>query len=79
MILKAYRELPKYLKAQPLHHTQNIIEETPEYTLFEYRIIPTFDFVQEIFLHAEQLEVIEPKSLRQHIQKKSDSLAGLYR
>lgn len=77
--LKAYRELPKYLKAQPLHHTQNIIEETPEYTLFEYRMIPAFDFVQEIMLHAEQLEVIEPKSLRQCIKEKSNLLAGMYR
>lgn len=79
VVLKAYRELPKYLKAQPLHHSQKIKEETPEYTLFEYRMTPAFDFVQEIFLHIEQLEVIKPEFLRKHMKEKSELLAGLYR
>lgn len=79
VVLKAYKELPKYFKSQPIHHTQDILKETPEYTIFEYQMIPTFDFVQEIFLHAEQLEVLEPTYLRQLVKEKSDRLASLYR
>lgn len=33
VVLKAYRELPAYLKAQPLHHSQKIKIRTPN-TLF---------------------------------------------
>ena len=33
-------------------------------------MIPAFDFVQEIMLHAEQLEVLAPESLRQMVNKK---------
>lgn len=67
--LRAYHELPGYLKSQPLHHTQKIIEENPHYTDFGYYMIPAFDFVQEILLHCEQLEVLSPLSLRQRIAK----------
>ena len=79
VLLKAYQELPKYLVSQPLHHSQRIKESTPEYTVFEYWIIPAFDFVQEILLHSEQLEVLEPEPLRQFVKDKIERIADLYR
>lgn len=79
VILKAYRELPKYLEAQPIHYSQKIKERNSEYTVFEYRMIPAFDFVQEIMLHAEQLEVLEPEWLRQIVKEKSAKISELYR
>ena len=79
VLLKAYQELPKYFVSQPLHHSQEIKEQTPEYTVFEYWIIPTFDFVQEILLHSEQLEVLEPGLLRQLVKEKVERIAELYR
>lgn len=79
VLLKAYQELPKYFVSQPLHHSQEIKEQTPEYTVFEYWIIPAFDFVQEILLHSEQLEVLEPGLLRQLVKEKVERIAELYR
>ena len=79
VLLKAYQELPKYFVSQPLHHSQEIKEQTPEYTVFEYWIIPAFDFVQEILLHSEQLEVLEPRLLRQLVKEKVERIAELYR
>ena len=79
VLLKAYQELPKYLVSQPLHHSQEIKEQTPEYTVFEYWIIPAFDFVQEILLHSEQLEVLEPEPLRQLVKEKIERITDLYR
>lgn len=69
VILRAFYELPRYLESQPLHHTQEIIRHTTEYTEFGYYLIPAFDFVQEILLHGDQLEVVEPQLLRQRIAK----------
>ena len=44
--LKAYREKPNYLRSLPLHHSQRQIESKAEYTIFEYKIAPTYDFIQ---------------------------------
>lgn len=69
VILRAYHELPRYLESQPLHHTQEIATVGKNFTDFSYYLIPAFDFVQEILLHCNQLEVLSPLFLRQHVAK----------
>ncbi len=58
----------KYVESLPLHVSQ-IAEEggNDECMIFRYRIKPTFDFIQEIFSHADSFEVLEPLSLRNQI------------
>lgn len=67
VVLRAYSELPRYLESQPLHHTQEIVSVCEEYTDFCYYLIPAFDFVQEILLHCEQLEVRSPAPLAERV------------
>lgn len=50
-----------------------------DYTIFEYWMIPASDFVQEIMLHSEQLEAMEPVWLRQMLKENSEKIADLYR
>ena len=66
--LKAYREKPHYLRSLPLHHSQREIESNADYTIFEYKVAPTYDFVQEILSHGNQLEVLSPEPFRQQIR-----------
>lgn len=66
--LKAYREKPHYLRSLPLHHSQREIETNNNYTIFEYIIAPTYDFIQEILSHGNQLEVLSPDTFRQQIK-----------
>lgn len=65
--LKAYAELPHYLRSLPLHVSQRETEHTQEYSIFEYYLSPTFDFVQELLLHGDQIEVLAPCELRNRI------------
>ena len=76
--LKAYREKPHYLRSLPLHHSQREIESNDEYTIFEYKIAPTYDFIQEILYHANQLEVLSPESFRQQIKAIIQEMYGFY-
>lgn len=69
IMLRAYQELPRYLESQPLHHSQEISEIGEGYTDFSYYLIPAFDFVQEILLHCEQLEVLYPAVLAERVSK----------
>ena len=67
MEIKATAEQAKYLESLPLHPSQEIIEVTPEYTVFRYRLIPTFDLKQEILSRGSTLEVLSPDWFRKEI------------
>ncbi|MDE6802287.1 MAG: WYL domain-containing protein [Muribaculaceae bacterium] len=79
IVLRAYHELPRYMESQPLHPSQEIADKGENYTDFSYYLIPAFDFVQEILLHCEQLEVIQPQSLRQHVAEILHKSANFYK
>ena len=67
MEIKALAEQAKYLESLPLHPSQTPIEVTSEYTVFRYRLVPTFDLKQEILSRGSTLEVLSPGWLREEI------------
>lgn len=79
VILKCYREYPKYVKSLPLHHSQEELEVEKDYTTFGYLMSPAYDFIQELLSHGDDVEVITPLWLRDVIKEKSKSLFELYR
>ena len=50
-----------------IHKSQEEIVRSDEYSIFKYYLRPTFDFIQEILLNGESMEVLEPLSLREEI------------
>lgn len=54
----------KYIKALPLHHSQTEISRTSDASIFEYYLVPTYDFLQELLSYGSRLKVLEPKSLQ---------------
>lgn len=69
IVLRAYGNMPNLLRTLPLHHSQKEIYKTDTYTDFEYYLAPTFDFRQAILKEGNELEVIEPESLRKSIHE----------
>ena len=70
VLLKVYTKYNKhrYLEDLPLHHSQSIEKHDGDgYWLFKYRLAPTYDFVQELLMHREDVEVLEPLSLRRRM------------
>lgn len=67
--IRATAEQAKYLESLPLHPSQKAIEVTPEYTVFQYWLVPTFDLKQEILSRGSTLAVLEPKWYRDEIIK----------
>ena len=53
----------KYLRTLPLHHTQVEVERNEEYSIFEYRLCPSFDFRQKILSMGATTEVLAPATL----------------
>lgn len=69
-----------YVESLPLHSSQ-ISEEvgTEDYKIFSYRIKPTFDFIQEIFSHADDFEVLEPQWLCDEIGRRAYNMCKFYK
>ena len=65
--LKVSAGQANYLRSLPLHHSQREVESNGDYTVFEYKIVPTDDFIQEILSHGRQLEVLSPEPFRRKI------------
>ena len=53
----------KYLRTLPLHHTQVEVERNEEYSIFEYRLCPSFDFRQKVLSMGGAVEVLAPVNL----------------
>ena len=52
-----------YLRTLPLHHSQVEVERNEEFSIFEYRLCPTFDFRQKLLSMGEAIEVLAPQEL----------------
>lgn len=68
----------KYLRTLPLHHTQVEVECNEEYSIFEYRLCPSFDFRQKLLSMGATVEVLSPKTLREEIDISACDMASLY-
>ena len=67
VVIRAYGNLPNYLRTLPLHTSQKETEHTDEYTDFSYDIRPSVDFVLALISYSDGIEVLEPIELRQKI------------
>ena len=67
VVIRAYGNVPNYLRTLPLHASQKEIEHTDEYSIFTVRLRPTFDFRQEVLSQGCDIEVLEPKWFRDEV------------
>jgi predicted DNA-binding transcriptional regulator YafY len=66
--IKVVADQVKYIESLPLHDSQVLIERTPTYCIFEYHLVPTYDFRHEILSHGPDMEVLEPEDFREEIK-----------
>ena len=65
--IKVTADQVRYFKSLPLHKTQQVVETTSDYSVFQYYLVPTFDFRQELLSHGPAVEVLAPEGLRDEI------------
>lgn len=68
ILIKVYNTQVEYVKALPIHESQKEIETTDEWSIFEYRLVPCYNFYQQLLWHREKLEVLEPQYVRDEIK-----------
>ena len=68
----------RYFDSLPLHHSQTLVERSQGYSVYAYRLIPTFDFIQELLSHGDALEVLSPEPLRRLVAEKVALMNEIY-
>ena len=76
--LKVDADQVKYYKSLPLHSSQKEIETNEDYSVFEYKLVPTFDFQQEVLSKGASVEVLVPESFREEIQEEIKKMIARY-
>lgn len=67
-----------YLRTLPFHHSQVETERNDEYSIFTFKLVPTFEFESELLALGCNVEVLEPQSLRERIAAEIMDMAGKY-
>lgn len=64
IILSFDAEQGKYVKSLPLHHSQKVLEDNDKEYKIELRLVPTYDFYQELLTHADRLRIESPENVK---------------
>ena len=67
-----------YLRTLPLHKSQIIVESTPVYTIFDYRLRPTDDFLSAILSFGGDAEVLSPPWYRDYVREEIKRMSQRY-
>lgn len=68
-----------YIRDLKIHKSQQEAECNSEYSIFTYCLRPTFDFQQELLWNADNVEVLEPKWLRDEMADRIQKMLDLYK
>lgn len=68
----------KYFETLPLHQSQKKISADEDFTVFQYHLVPTFDFKQELLSRGPSVEVLTPTWFRDEVADDVAEMAKLY-
>ena len=76
--IKATAHQANYLRTLPLHTSQKEIEKAEDYSIFSFHLTPNYDFVHDILYFGDDMEVLEPETLRSAITKITSTMNERY-
>ena len=78
IVIRAYYPYAHYLRTLPLHPSQQELSSAEGYVDFEFYLLPTFDFLQELLAQGKEVEVLKPASLRKEMHTMLLDVLGRY-
>jgi len=78
VVIKSTAYQAHYLRDLPLVQDQEEVERNGEYSIFEMRVRPTYDFIQQLLWNGETIEVLEPKWLRAEMKNRIKAMLKRY-
>lgn len=68
-----------YLRTLPLHHSQKEVETHKNYSIFEVKLSPSYDFILEILSKGDEVEILSPEWFRDEVASYARSLYNMYK
>ena len=78
IVMKIAGEHAPYIITKPLHHSQTILKEEADGTIFSIEVIWNFELEREILGFGEHLSVLSPKRLSSKIQARLKNTISKY-
>ncbi len=78
IVLKTNPIAAKYIASQPLHHSQKLISENSDHSVFELNILISEELIRTVLGYAGEIEVLEPKSLKEILSERIQQMAAIY-
>ena len=76
--IKATAHQANYLRTLPLHTSQKESEKSEDYSIFSFHLTPNYDFIHDILYFGDDVEVLEPETLRSAITKITSTMNEHY-
>lgn len=76
--LKVYGSQVDYIKACPIHESQQEIERGDGLSIFSYWLRPGYNFYQTLLWHREKIEVLEPESVKEEMKRIVGEISRFY-
>ena len=76
--LRVASDQVKYFESLPLHASQTKVQEDEDYTIFQYHLVPTFDFKQEILSRGPSVKVLAPEWFVDEMKSDIQEMAKMY-
>lgn len=67
IIIEAQKLKGEYLNANPLHNSQQIINESTKSTIFSIEVYATYDLRMELLSHGDEIKVIQPEDFFERV------------
>ncbi|WP_421828326.1 helix-turn-helix transcriptional regulator [Larkinella sp.] len=78
VVLRFQASEANYVRSLPLHGSQQILQEMPDFVDVELNVILNHELEREILAFGELVEVLEPQALREDIAKRVTRMAIKY-
>lgn len=78
IIIHADEIASKYIKSQPIHHSQEIMKESKEGTYFTFKLLLSEELIRTLLSYGGEIEVIEPEDLKKALKERISSMKKRY-
>jgi predicted DNA-binding transcriptional regulator YafY len=72
------RQAP-YVESQPIHPSQEVLERTDDHVTFSIHVLITFELISSFLGMGDQVEVLKPQLLRNHLLTLAENIARAHR